>query len=341
MVNVDILKGIVFSCFGDKGPEAKYWFPISLDQDMLLKISVKTITLLAGDSGEATNQIAFIQFPEDHLSTFVYLFGIPNENARGKKVAASISLLIVDKYNSIFYFNMNELENSIKEISEKIIANEVNNKSSKKLLVEFYYDLKEKVQIYTQHRITTFKIKDDSEELPFKDFKEFNYKIALVGAPGVGKTSLLLRFTEEAFRDRYIATNVANVNIKTLDLMDEKIRIHFYLWDISGQVCYIDMNEKLINGCDAIIYVYDITRFDTFNEVKYWYDWINDNIGYKIGVLVGNKLDLKRKVSKENAKNLAKHLKLGYLETSSKNGTNVNLLFENIAKAILKLYRSS
>ncbi|MHA1229780.1 MAG: Rab family GTPase [Candidatus Helarchaeota archaeon] len=340
MAELEILKGIIFSLFTDKGPEPKFWFPMNLDQDMLLKISVKNITLLAGESGESNEQIAFVQFPNYQLSTFVYLFGIPNENVRGKNIAASISLLIVDKYNSIFYLNMNEFKDWLKQLSQEIIKNEMNNQPSDKVIVDFYYKLKEKVMIFNRHEITTFKIKD-SIILDNEAINEQKYKLGIVGAPAVGKTAILLRFCEEAFRDKYIATNGANVNIKSLILPEENTRISFYLWDISSQPCYLDMNEKLIEGCDAIIYVYDITRLDSFKEINYWYNWILEKIGYKIGVLVGNKIDLERKVPKEDAKNLARNLKLGYIETSAKNGTNVHTLFQNVAKAVFKLYKTN
>ncbi|MHA1270318.1 MAG: Rab family GTPase [Candidatus Helarchaeota archaeon] len=339
MANTEVLKGIIFSVFGEKGPEPKFWFPIALDQDMLLKISVKTITLLAGDSGETTSQMAFIQFPTYNLSTFVYLFGIPNDNVRGKKIASSISLLVVDKFNSLFYINLNEIEELIKNLSEKIVKNEISNVSSKKLIVDFYYQLKERIEIFKRHQITTVKIKNIEIDDTLNLFEECKYKVCIVGSPGVGKTALMLRFCEEAFRDRYIATNGANVNIKSINLNDENIKVSFNLWDISGQINYIDMNEKLIKGSDFVIFVYDLTRLDSFKEITFWYDWIKEKIGYKIGVLVGNKLDLDRKIKKQDAKNVAKNLKLGYIETSAKLGTNVNLLFQNVAKAILRLYK--
>ena len=340
MVESEILKGIVFSHFGEIGPEAKIWFPKVLDQEILLKISVKTISLLAGDSGETTNQIAFIQFPKYSLSAFVYLFGIPNEEVRGKNIAASISILIRVKYNTLFYMNLLEIEESIKEISNIIVNNEKKNNSSEKSIISFFYELKDKINLFRKHEITTFKIKDNELNKINDSFQEYKYKVGIVGASGVGKTALLLRFCEKAFREKYIATNGANINIKIFELENIKSRFSFNLFDISGKSSFLDMNSKLIKGCHALIFIYDITRLDSFNEIKFWYDWILSGIGYKIGVLVGNKIDLPRKINKEDAKTLARQLKLGYIETSAKNDVNIDLLFEKIARAILKLYKN-
>jgi len=339
MQDDEILKGVIFSYFSEKGPETKFWYPHQLEQEILLKISLKTITLLAGESGEATNQMAFIQFPNYNLSNFVYLFGIPNDNVRGKNIAASVSILIQDKYNSLFYTNMIELEERIKTLVSKILHLEQENGLTEDIFIEFYNELKEKIKIFKRHEITTFKIKDlaSQDKNPLTEYK---YKIGLFGSSCAGKTAILLRFCEEAFRDRYIATNGANINLRTLELKDLQTSVHLNLWEISGQDCYLDMNEKLINGCDAVVFVYDITRLDSFKEIQKWYDWILQKIGYKIGVLVGNKLDLERKVPKDSALRLAKELKLGYIETSALTGTNINLLFENVSKAIITLYHN-
>jgi small GTP-binding protein len=309
---------------------------------MLLKISVKTITLLAGESGTATNQIAFIQFPNYSLSTLVYLFGIPKKEVRGSNEAVSIALLIKDKFSSLFHVNMGEIEIDLKDLSEKIIEYELKkNESPEELILEFFNEIDEKIRIFKKHQLTTFKVRDTGDREIEDNFQEKKYKLAIVGDSSVGKTAILLRFCEEAFRDIYIATNGANVNMKSFEFGDEKIRAILNIWDISGQKEYLQMNEKLIHGSDAIIFSFDLTRVDSFKKINFWYNWVLEKIGYKIGVLVGNKLDLKeRKITKEDAKNLAKKLRLGYIETSSKTGTNINLLFKNITKALMKLYKN-
>ncbi|MBD3229125.1 MAG: GTP-binding protein [Candidatus Lokiarchaeota archaeon] len=339
MSNEQIIKGVIFSHFGDQGPEPKFWFPSSLDKDMLIKISLKTISLLAGESGETISQQAYLQFPNYSLSSLVYLFGIPKEEVRGKNVAASISMLIKDKYSSLFYVNMSEIEELMEDYIPKIVEKELNDDSSQELLINLYNQISEKINILSKQKITTYKVKEKEIE-DKEDLVNRSFKIAIVGDLGVGKTAMLLRFCEQAFRDVYISTNGANINMNTIEI-ENKYRITLNLWDVSGQECYLEMNEKLIKGCDAIIYVYDITRRDSFSRLKFWYDWVRSTIGYKIGVLVGNKLDLKnRVVSKDEAKELAKDLRLGYIETSAKNGINLKILFENLSKAILKLYKN-
>jgi len=83
--------------------------------------------------------------------------------------------------------------------------------------------------------------------------------------------------------------------------------------------------------------VYDITNPDSFANVRKWLQEINRYASENVQkILVGNKCDLvsERKVSFEDAKELADELGVTFLETSAKNATNVEVAFENMAKSI-------
>jgi GTPase SAR1 family protein len=85
--------------------------------------------------------------------------------------------------------------------------------------------------------------------------------------------------------------------------------------------------------------VFDISCANTFNQTEVWIDSIRDssNDSSPIDViLVGNKCDLERAVSREEAEALAKKFQIPYFETSAKQATNVDAAFQSLAEAALK-----
>src|SRR5690242_8696286 len=62
---------------------------------------------------------------------------------------------------------------------------------------------------------------------------DFLFKILLVGESGVGKTSLLMRYTEGSFSDSFISTIGVDFKMKTIEMQDKKVKVQ--LWDTAGQ----------------------------------------------------------------------------------------------------------
>ena len=171
--------------------------------------------------------------------------------------------------------------------------------------------------------------------------REWALKLALLGDPAVGKTSLIDKYITDSFSENYQPT--LGVNIVTKDIYLEEINsdIRLLLWDIAGQAKYELTRKMFFQGCSGALFVYDKTRHSTFEHIKM--KWLEDFIKYGkpngVYLLIGNKLDLDDsiKVSSEEGKELSHEIKAAeFIETSAKYGENVEMAFKKLVLHILK-----
>jgi small GTP-binding protein len=178
-------------------------------------------------------------------------------------------------------------------------------------------------------------------------------KVILCGEPEVGKTSLLARYVDNKFNDDYHQTIGANFLIKEVDLSkiadkldiknpklkdDIKVKgFKLYFWDIGGQKQTMFSNEYYFVQAVGAVVIYDILRKDTFDSINYWLSKLRELSGNIPFIIVGNKVDKKheRKVSFQEANELAKKYNVEYYETSAKSNENVEEAFESLAIQIL------
>ena len=164
---------------------------------------------------------------------------------------------------------------------------------------------------------------------------DYLFKVLLIGDSGVGKSSLLLKFTDRVFTDHYISTIGVDFKIQTLQLDDKIIKLQ--LWDTAGQERFRTITTSYYRGAHGIIIVFDITDKESFANIKTWITEIDrfasDNV---CKILIGNKSDLEkqREVSIEDAKELANKYKIDYIEASAKDSTNVQQLFVELTRQI-------
>ena len=154
-----------------------------------------------------------------------------------------------------------------------------------------------------------------------KDENEME-KICLIGEQSVGKTSILTRFLENKFSDEYKPTPLAMF----LSMND----LHF--WDVSGNSIYRMLIRMYITLTFAILIVFDISNRDSFESLNEWYEAVKDKTSRMkiMPILVGNKSDLNRTVSREEADEFASKKDLSYLEVSAKTGSGIEDLFSYI-----------
>ena len=166
------------------------------------------------------------------------------------------------------------------------------------------------------------------------NLQELKLKILIIGDSGVGKTSMLLRYTDDYFPDTHIAT--IGVEYKTKIITKGKYKINFNIWDTAGQERFKSITKSFFSNATGIIFVYDITKRETFNGVK---NWIKDSeeYGKYDRVVCGNKIDLekKREVKFDELKEYGIKKKMDYLETSAKTGVKINEAFEKLADIII------
>ncbi|XP_008148633.2 ras-related protein Rab-18 isoform X2 [Eptesicus fuscus] len=122
-------------------------------------------------------------------------------------------------------------------------------------------------------------------------------KILIIGESGVGKSSLLLRFTDDTFDPELAATIGVDFKVKTISVDGNKAKLA--IWDTAGQERFRTLTPSYYRGAQGVILVYDVTRRDTFVKLD---NWLNELETYCtrndiVNMLVGNKID-KRQVQK-------------------------------------------
>ncbi|KAJ5069996.1 ras gtpase [Anaeramoeba ignava] len=152
-------------------------------------------------------------------------------------------------------------------------------------------------------------------------------RIAIFGKEGVGKTSITKRFLKGRFIDYYDPS--MDEDSKKMDINNEKI--HLWIFDTAGQEEYQILNERIARKCYSFVLVYSIDDRNSFQEIIEIHkknQQFLENEDYP-KVLIGNKNDLftKREVKTKEGKELAKQLNCKFIETSAKNGENINQLF--------------
>ena len=156
---------------------------------------------------------------------------------------------------------------------------------------------------------------------------DFEIKLAFIGQSTVGKTSLITQYTKKTFADIYLSTIGADQIIKELKL-DNGLNVKLNIWDTAGQERFRSVNAIFLKGAQIVIMVYDITKRDTFDEIKnYWYNNIKNIIGKDtiIGI-AGNKSDLyeNEQVTKEEGQQYAQEIKAIFKETTATTFESIN-----------------
>ena len=169
------------------------------------------------------------------------------------------------------------------------------------------------------------------------DPDEIGIKVTLIGESSVGKTSIINRYTKNAFTQEMESTLGANYSQKKITLHKQKIRMD--LWDTAGQEKYRAIGRHFYKESYIVCLVYDITNRDSFEKLKsVWFPELKEyGEKLKILALVGNKLDkyLDEDVNDEEAKKFAEEINAFFTKTSAMEGTNIEDLFNTLAEKYL------
>jgi len=172
--------------------------------------------------------------------------------------------------------------------------------------------------------------------------KSFIYKICVVGNGGVGKTSMVLRYCENSFKESYLMTIGSNFSTKTVELADHpQLQVKLQLWDLAGQKHFSFVRPPFYRGATGIIYVFDLTRRSSFADLLEWREEVEKVIGQKPCLVVGNKLDLAKQGQREVAEQDGEAVKfemhaMKYFETSAKESNSVGEIFKTLTLEILR-----
>jgi small GTP-binding protein len=166
---------------------------------------------------------------------------------------------------------------------------------------------------------------------------DYSFKILLIGESGVGKTCLLLRFTDDTFTQNHQTTVGVDFKQKIL-LVDKKI-IKIQVWDTAGQERFRTLTKGYYKMANGIILTYDVTNRDSFESIKNWLKQVEQLAEKNVcRVIVGNKCDVedKRSVTFDEGQNFAKEYNIPFFETSAKNNIRVSETFAFLTQKIIE-----
>ena len=158
-------------------------------------------------------------------------------------------------------------------------------------------------------------------------------KIIILGSSTVGKSSIYLRYFNNKFNVNTMVTVGVDFKTKYFKFDEKEIKINFV--DTAGQEKYRAISQNYLKGTDGVIFVFDLTKKETFQLIADWMQFMKEHNKMNIGkILFGNKNDLisEREISYEEGKKLANELECNYYEGSAKTGENVEILMQEIAR---------
>lgn len=172
-------------------------------------------------------------------------------------------------------------------------------------------------------------------------------KLILIGDTNVGKSSFLIKFIHDQFTGTNISTIGIDFSIKVITVDNETVKLQ--IWDTAGQERFRTITNSYYRGAEGIILMFDLTDKSSFDNLNRWMKDIQNYSRSNISVvLVGNKNDectnkytdgskQTTQISSEAINEFMKKYNIvSFFETSTKDGSNVNEVFEEITRKILK-----
>lgn len=164
---------------------------------------------------------------------------------------------------------------------------------------------------------------------------DYLFKLLLIGNSSVGKSCILLRFSDNIFNDNFLPTIGVDFKIRTFDLQSKTIKMQ--IWDTAGQERFKTITSSYYRGAHGVILVYDITDRQSFNDLENWQTETEKHASEDIvKMLIGNKNDLEssRVVTFNEGKSYAMANGMEFIETSAKGNINIEEAFFMIARKI-------
>jgi len=165
--------------------------------------------------------------------------------------------------------------------------------------------------------------------------RRYLFKYIIIGDTGVGKSCLLLQFTDKRFQPVHDLTIGVEFGCRMATIDGKEIKLQ--IWDTAGQESFRSITRSYYRGAAGALLVYDITRRETFNHLASWLEDAKQHAHSNMTImLIGNKSDLthRRAVTYEEGEAFAKEHGLVFMETSAKTAFNVEDAFVNTAREI-------
>ena len=174
---------------------------------------------------------------------------------------------------------------------------------------------------------------------------KYLYKICVLGDGGVGKTTILYRYIDGRFLEDTKMTVGTNFFIKDIDLPKMNAKVKFQIWDLGGQEHFAAIRQNFYAGAKGVIYVFDLSRRYSFNNLLEWRDEVETVIGKEVpSILIGNKLDLisddSLDISQDELAIMKEELHFSnYFKTSAKENFGIHNAFHQMGLNIFQKYQ--
>lgn len=170
---------------------------------------------------------------------------------------------------------------------------------------------------------------------------DYLFKLLLIGDSGAGKSAIMNRYCDDFFTESYISTIGVDFKIKTLHINEKIIKLQ--IWDTAGQERFRAITSSYYRGANCILSVFDLTDDISYtNCINIWIEEIKKN-NEKNGsnpliCVIGNKSDLEinKKLNINSIKSHLHNLNYDYYETSAKKNINIENMFDDICKKLIK-----
>lgn len=167
-------------------------------------------------------------------------------------------------------------------------------------------------------------------------------KIVVLGSQGVGKTSLITRYSHKKFIGTTSPTIGASFQTLQVALGDHITRMQ--VWDTAGQERFRAMAPLYYRKANAAIILYDITSSHSFQAMKEWVNELKKNVEEAIVIfIVGNKCDLNnhRVIERDEAQKYAYSIGANFTECSALSNEGINDMFKDLALMIVEMEKKA
>ncbi|KAI9269279.1 ras family-domain-containing protein [Phascolomyces articulosus] len=165
-------------------------------------------------------------------------------------------------------------------------------------------------------------------------------KLLLIGNSSVGKSSLLLRFTDDTFLPQEEVSATIGVDFKVSMTNIEGKTYKLTIWDTAGQERFRTLTSSYYRGAQGVILVYDVSSRDSFEALDNWWNEVNTYCSSPdvVKMIVGNKVDKEssRAVTYKEGAAMARKLQTLFIECSAKTNVGVKEAFEELVTKIIE-----